>query len=90
MDKIQLIVVNPEQLQEAISEDIKKQLKKLEECFEPKSPKEYLTRKEAAQLLKVDQSTIWNWTNSKILRKHGIGNRVYYLRSEIEAAMKAI
>ena len=90
MKKIQLIEVTPEQLQEAISEDIKRQLKKLEESFEPKSPQEYLTRKEVAQLLKVDQSTIWNWTNSKILRKHGIGNRVYYLRSEIEAAMKAI
>ena len=52
------------------------------------SPKEiYLTRHELATMLKCDISTIHNWTKSGILKAYGISNRVYYKKSEVEAAL---
>ncbi len=48
--------------------------------------KEYLTRQEAAELLRVDLSTIHNWTKRNILTSYGIGGRVYYKKEEIDRA----
>jgi excisionase family DNA binding protein len=61
-------------------EDIKKN-------FEPKQPTELLTREEMSNLLKCDLSTIHNWTKKGKLHAYGIGNRVYYKRSEVEASL---
>jgi len=44
---------------------------------------EYLTRKEVLQLLKVDSSTLWRWTNNGTFKKYPINNRSYYLREDI-------
>lgn len=44
---------------------------------------ELLTRLETAKLLKVNISTIHNWTRNKKLIAYGIGNRVYYKRDEV-------
>ena len=63
------------------------ELKEIKENFQPKEPVELLTRKEAAEFLKVDLSTLWNWSKKGILSSYGIGNRVYYKRSEIEEAL---
>jgi excisionase family DNA binding protein len=43
-----------------------------------------MTRNEVAEYLKVDLSTLWNWTNKGKLTAYGIGARVYYKRNEIE------
>jgi len=58
--------------------------------FQPKEPSEFLTREEVVKMLKCDQSTLHNWTVKGKLTKHCLGNRVYYKRSEIEAAIIAI
>jgi hypothetical protein len=63
---------------------LQQQIQELKEKFEPKSPTEYLTRNEVAEMLKVDLSTLWNWQRKGKLIPYGIGNRVYYLRSQIE------
>lgn len=66
---------------------LEEELKSLKENIQPKEPMELLTRKEAAEYLKVDLSTLWNWSKKGILPSYGIGNRVYYKRSEIEDAL---
>lgn len=66
---------------------IKNQLTELQHNFEPKIPTEYLTRKEVAEFLKADLSTIHNWTVKGKLKAYGIGNRVYYKRAEVELAI---
>ena len=48
----------------------------------------YLTRQETADYLKVDLSTIWNWTNKGKLVSYGIGNRRYYNKQEIIDILK--
>lgn len=49
--------------------------------------KPILTKKETAQLLNVDLSTLWNWQKKRILIPFGIGGRVYYRMSDIEKAL---
>lgn len=46
-----------------------------------------LTRKEVADLLKIDLSTIHNWTRKGRLKSYGIGNRVYFRRKDIDEAL---
>lgn len=65
-------------------------LDQLNKSFEPKKPTEYLTRTEVSELLKCDLSTVHNWTVKGKLVKHCLGNRTYYKRSEVEAAIKEI
>jgi excisionase family DNA binding protein len=68
-------------------EGLKLQLHELKKNFEPIKPNEYLTRAELSEMLKCDLSTIHNWTKKGKLIAYGIGNRVYYKRSEVEAVM---
>ena len=70
--------------------EITKQLAEIKKSFEPKTPTEYLTRTEVAEMLKCDPSTVHNWTKKGKLVKHCLGNRTYYKRSEVEAAIKEI
>lgn len=87
MSAVQFIQVTPEQLQNAIVNGVKNQLDDLKQHFQPKEPTEYLTRRETADLLKVDLSTIYNYTKQSKLKAYGIGNRVYYKRKEVENAI---
>ena len=54
MKTIQFIQVTPEQLQEAIISGINTKLEELKKGFSPKSPTEYLTRKQVAEMFKID------------------------------------
>ncbi len=85
METIQFIQVDPEQFRESILKPIKVQLTELIKGLQTHLFKEeYLSREEVSNMLKVDLSTIHNWSKKGKLTKHCIGNRVYYKRSEIE------
>jgi len=90
MQTIQFVGTTPEQLQQQINEGIKTQLQDFLKHFAPIQPKEYLTRLEVAKMFSVDISTVHNWCKSKRLNPLGIGSRVYFLRSEIEATLKPL
>lgn len=87
MKSLQFIQVTPEQLQEAIIAGVNTKLEELKKGFEPKSPTEYLTRREVAEMFKIDISSVHNWTKKGIIISYQIGGRVYYKRSEIETAI---
>lgn len=78
--------LSPEQITN-LFEGLKNQLKEIKENFEPKQPTEYLTRNQVAELLKCDLSTLWNWQKKGKITPYGIGNRIYFKRSEIESAI---
>jgi excisionase family DNA binding protein len=78
------IIQDPEMLQNAILQGIRQELEHLKTEFQPKQPTELLTRNEVRELLKVDLSTVHNWTKKGKLKAYGIGNRVYYKRNEID------
>jgi hypothetical protein len=88
--KIQFLETTPHELQQQINEGIKIQLQEFLKHFAPTPPKEYLTRKDVAQMLSVDISSVHNYCKRKILSPKGIGGRVYFLRSEVEASIKPI
>ena len=84
MGTVQFIQVTPEQLQNEIIKGVKTELKQLKKDFQPKQPSEYLTRNEVAEMLKIDLSSVHNWTKKGKLKAYGIGGRVYYKRDEVE------
>ena len=87
MSSIQFISTSPEELLSAIVEGVKVQMEELKKDFQPKDPNQFLTRAETAKLLKIDLSTLHQWTKQKKLCSYGIGSRVYYKLSEVENAL---
>lgn len=83
--QVQLISVTPEQLSELISENLAAHIQEIKSAI-PQA-EQLLTRDQAAQLLDVDLSTLWHWSKSGKLKSYGIGNRIYYKRSEIENSL---
>jgi predicted DNA-binding transcriptional regulator AlpA len=49
---------------------------------------EIISRKEASELLKVSYPTLYHWNKNNILKTNKIGNRVYYLRSDVMDKLK--
>jgi excisionase family DNA binding protein len=90
MENIQFIQTTPDELENRIFNRIKTELETLKKEFQPKEPQEFLTRNEVRDLLKVDLSTVHNWTKRGKLRAYGIGNRVYYRRDEVEQAIQPL
>jgi excisionase family DNA binding protein len=66
---------------------LERELKAIKQNFQPKEPVELLTREETAEYLKISLSTLWHWSKKGILPSYGIGNRVYYKRSEVESTL---
>ncbi|RTY81880.1 DNA-binding protein [Flavobacterium sp. GSP27] len=87
MQTIQFIQTTPEQLQSEISNGVKIQLQEFLKHFKPIQPAEYLTRQQVAKMFDVDLSTVHNWCKSGKLKPLGIGSRVYFLRTDIEACL---
>ncbi|MCT6765871.1 helix-turn-helix domain-containing protein [Riemerella anatipestifer] len=88
MEAIQFIGTNPNELIKAISNAIVPELEqRLSKQFQPKEPTTYLTRKEVCELLHIDYSTLNRWTKNGKLKAYGMGNRVYYKRSEVEETL---
>jgi hypothetical protein len=90
MQTVQFIQVTPEQLQDAIIQGVNVQFQELKKHFQPKEPTEYLTRNEVAEILKINLSSVHNWTKKGILTSYQISGRVYYKRSGIENAMEEL
>ena len=90
MPSIQFIQTTPEQLKSEIAESVKIQLAEFLKNYTPIQQKEYLTRKNVADMFDVDISTVHNWCKSKRLNPLCIGARVYFLRSEVENSLKPI
>ncbi|UCA59037.1 helix-turn-helix domain-containing protein [Chryseobacterium rhizoplanae] len=85
MNTIQFIGTTPNDLvteiKNALIPELREQLSK---DFQPKKPTEYLTRSEVCELLQIDLSTLHRWRKDGTLTAYGVGNRVYFKRSEID------
>ncbi|EJF35988.1 DNA-binding helix-turn-helix protein [Capnocytophaga sp. oral taxon 335 str. F0486] len=67
-------------------EGVQQVVNQIREEFQPKTPTEYLTRKQVAKMLDINLTTLNNWTNKGVLISYGIQGRVYYKRDEVERA----
>ncbi|MGO2357365.1 MAG: helix-turn-helix domain-containing protein [Mesonia sp.] len=84
--------ISPEELKESILTDVKKELVNLVEKLNlfNKPQEEFLTRKEAAKMLKISLVTITDWNKKRILNPYRLGNLIRYKKSELEEAMVQI
>ena len=62
-------------------------LESFKEKFQPKEPNEYLTRQEVAKLFRITVVTCQEWDKKGILKPYKVGNKVRYIRAEVEAAL---
>jgi hypothetical protein len=86
MNSIQLIQVTPEELVTMITESVKNHFQELSKKMEVKTTsieKEFLTRKETAQLFQISLVTIHEWQNNGVLKPYKMGNRTYFKYSEL-------
>ncbi|MBR9847530.1 MAG: helix-turn-helix domain-containing protein [Algicola sp.] len=76
------------ELTSLINNGVKSQLDDLSrKLLNKEDQTELLTRTEACELLKIDSSTLWAWTNKGKVKAYGISNRRYYKRSELIASL---
>lgn len=87
MEAIQFVGTSPQDLKNEITADVKVVLDDFLKHYKPISPSEYLTRQQVAKMFDVDLSTVHNWCKTGKLKPLGIGSRVYFLRTEIEASL---
>lgn len=87
MEAIQFLATSPQDLKNEITADVKVVLDDFLKHYKPIRPAEYLTRQQVAKMFDVDLSTVHNWCKSGKLKPLGIGSRVYFLRTEIEASL---
>ena len=92
MATIQFIQYSPEQLQSEINRSIKILFDEFLKNFKPDPPNEYLSRNQVSERYGICLKTVDNYRKSKILKVYGMegSNRVFFLRSEIEASLKHI
>ena len=69
---------------------IEDRLNKLASIDAQKPIDELMTRKEVALYFKINIATVRNWSIQGILKKYGVGDRVYFKRSEVESLPKQI
>ena len=69
-----------------LREIVASELQKVKELIIP-TPKDdsdnIMTREEVCKLLKVSNTTLFNWNNQKILENFKVGRRVYYKRQDV-------
>lgn len=80
----------PKDLQELIEKTVSKQLETFVKKLPIENPDELLTRVEASNLLKINITTLHNWTKKGQIIAYGIGNRVYYKRGELMGSLVRI
>ncbi len=86
MSTVQLIQVTPTELVNLITESVKTQLEELSKRLDAHpstNEKEFLTRKETAELFKVSLVTIHEWQNNGILKVYKMGTRSFFKYSEL-------
>jgi hypothetical protein len=82
-----LELIYPEQLREDIL-SLKSELAEIKlNLQKPTENTKYLGRKEVAEMLNVNISSVHNYTVKGILTAFQLGGKVYYRKVDIEAAM---
>jgi transposase len=79
--------LSPDELMRLFRSILQAEIESLKREFRPKELPTYLTRKQVAKMFDVNLSTIHAWSKGGKLSPVGIGNRVYFLREEVEQAV---
>ena len=74
-----------DQFSEMIRESVRDEIACLHPHHKPDRETEYLSRKEALTLLKIDSSTLWGWEKTGYIHSFPFGGRKRYKRIDVEA-----
>lgn len=81
---MKFVQVTPEELTDLINSCVKNHLDSFKKDLSTlKANDELLTRTEACEFLKINSTTLWNWTNKGKIPVYSYVNRRYYKRSEL-------
>lgn len=89
-----LVQLNVSDLQQLIREAVKSELENITEVFttrkkDSEEESEIISRIDVCKLLKVSTTTLFLWNKNNILKAKKIGNRVYYLKSDVMDKLKS-
>ena len=68
-------------IKEAVASEFNVSLK--QKTLKNDDSNELLTREEVCKMLKVSNTTLFNWNNEGILKNYKVGRRVYYKREDV-------
>jgi hypothetical protein len=87
-DSILIQNVSTEQLTELITNVFKTQLEDFKKEFTTQTENDDLmTREQVLELLQINASTLWHWTNKGRITVYKFANKCYYKRSELMATI---
>jgi len=75
--------IDKDDLSQLIRDTLKSELQNVYSSPKLTDDEVLLTRSEVCELLKIDASTLWHWTNKGKIKAYGIANRRYYKKNEI-------
>jgi len=87
MNRINILQLDPDEFKEEFIAEIISQLKEFYKDLNTADPEQLLTRKETADLLQINLTTLWSHTKSGKLQSYCLGNHRYYKLSEINKAL---
>jgi hypothetical protein len=83
-NSILLSNVSPVELTELITNIFRTQLNELKKELQTQNANDdLLSREQTLELLQINSSTLWHWTNKKKVICHKFANKSYYKRSEL-------
>ena len=87
-EAIQFINKSPDDLRMEIVASLKDEV--IEWLKDKEDKDKLLTREQVCELLTISMTTLHVWTKSGKLKSYGIGNRVYYKKSEILTSLQPL
>lgn len=87
-----LVLTKSSDLEKMIQAAVKAELQNFSRWFEKQieDNDKTLTREETVKYLDISSTTLYRWTKEGIIKSHGIGSRVYYKLSDVNAALTKI
>lgn len=83
--------VSPEQFTELLTNVLKSQLEDFKKQLQTQSANDdLLSREQVLELLQINGSTLWHWTNKGKITVYKFANKCYYKRSEIMETITAL
>ncbi len=75
--------VSPEQFTELLTNVFKSQLEDFKKNLNTNDPDILLTRAEACEFLKIEQTTLYHWVKAGKVQCYGIANRRFFKKSDL-------
>jgi hypothetical protein len=79
-----LVGLTIDELKNLVGQVIKTEFDAVKKHLQPKQPNDYLSRKEVSEMLKIDISSVHNWSKRGVLKPLQIGNRIYFKLQDVE------